>query len=177
MQGKQKAIIMDELGIERAITRISFEILERNKGVKNLSIVGIRRRGFVIAKRIAKKISEIEKIEIEASPLDITYYRDDNKERTKMQPPEEKLDVDEKNIILVDDVMFTGRTVRAAIDALMDCGRPKSISLAVMVDRGHRELPMRPDFVGKNVPTSKSEMVRVCVMEFDNKESITIEDK
>ena len=173
MEQKQKAMIMDAKGMERAITRISFEVIERNKGVRDLAIVGIKRRGYVVAQRIAAKIGEIEGEEIPCCGLDITPYRDD----TQGHPQKVALDipVQNKRVILVDDVMYTGRTVRAAMEAVMDSGRPQSIQLAVMVDRGHRELPLRPDFVGKNLPTSKNEQVRVCVTEYDGEEYIAIE--
>lgn len=166
---KLKAELMDEQAIKRAVTRISFEIIERNKGIENLCLIGVRRRGAVIAKMIRNKIAEIEERDLPLGVLDITYYRDDIGEKKAPDVGETEIDFDitDKKIILIDDVLFTGRTVRAAIDALMDIGRPKSIALAVLIDRGHRELPFRPDFIGKNVPTSRSESVKVMVEEYD----------
>ncbi|MDU7253895.1 MAG: bifunctional pyr operon transcriptional regulator/uracil phosphoribosyltransferase PyrR, partial [Clostridium sp.] len=152
-----KAVIMDEVKIKRSITRISHEIIEKNKGGQDIILVGIKRRGVPIAKRIAENIKNFEGIDIPVGILDISLYRDDLSELS--QDPivkNNKLDIDikDKKIILVDDVIYTGRTVRAAIQAIFDNGRPGKIQLAVLVDRGHRELPIRPDYVGKNIPTS-----------------------
>lgn len=167
---------MDEAAIRRTLTRIAHEIIERNKGAKNLVIVGIRSRGIYLAERIAQKIKEIEGLEVPVGELDITFYRDDLTilSNPLVQKTNLPFDVSEKDVILVDDVLFTGRTARAALDALMDFGRPASVQLAVLVDRGHRELPIRADYVGKNVPTSKREEIRVNVEELDGEDSVII---
>lgn len=176
----QKTEIMDESAIFRALTRISHEIIEKNKGVENLVLIGIQRRGVPLARRIAAKIKEVENTEIPVGILDITLYRDDLSllnEHPVINGTEINFDIANKKIVLVDDVIYTGRTVRAAIDALMDINRPKMIQLAVLIDRGHRELPIRPDYVGKNVPTSRSEIVHVNVKGIDNENSVTITNK
>lgn len=172
--------IVDGSSMQRALTRITYEIIEQNKGVENLVFVGIKTRGVYLAKRLASRMKQLEDVTVPVASLDITLYRDDRHRPDHRQEPEVKttsLDVDitDKHVILVDDVLFTGRTVRAALDALMDIGRPKRISLAVLVDRGHRELPIRPDFVGKNIPTSINETVHVAVEEYDGHEGISIE--
>ena len=163
----QKAVIMDENQIKRAIARISYEIIERNKGTKDIVIIGIMSGGVHIARRIAEKLRELEGFDGGVGILDITAFLDDEKN----VPDSDKTNIDfsikDKSVVLVDDVMFTGRSCRAAIDALMNRGRPKNIQLAVLVDRGHRELPLRPDYVGKNVPTSREEKVKVMVKELD----------
>lgn len=156
---------MDESSISRAITRISYEIIERNKGTENLCIIAIMSGGINIASRIAAKINESEKISVEVGALDITSCRDDEKHVADMDKTSISFDIRNKKVILVDDVIFTGRSARAAIDAIMRRGRPQSIQLAVLVDRGHRELPIRPDYVGKNLPTSRDESVKVMVGE------------
>lgn len=161
----EKAVIMDESSISRAITRISYEIIERNKGTENLCIIAIMSGGINIASRIAAKINESEKISVEVGALDITSCRDDEKHVADMDKTSISFDIRNKKVILVDDVIFTGRSARAAIDAIMRRGRPQSIQLAVLVDRGHRELPIRPDYVGKNLPTSRDESVKVMVGE------------
>ena len=161
----EKAVIMDESSISRAITRISYEIIERNKGTENLCIIAIMSGGINIASRIAAKINESEKISVEVGALDITSCRDDEKHIADMDKTSISFDIRNKKVILVDDVIFTGRSARAAIDAIMRRGRPQSIQLAVLVDRGHRELPIRPDYVGKNLPTSRDESVKVMVGE------------
>lgn len=164
-----KAEVMDEQAVTRAVTRITYEILEKNKGVHNLCLVGIITRGVPLARRIAARISEHEALSVPVGALDVTDYRDDaarDKPR-KEGRTEIGFDITGMNVVLVDDVLYTGRTVRAAIDALMDRGRPASIRLAVLIDRGHRELPIRPDFVGKNIPTARSEVVRVQLLEYD----------
>lgn len=169
-----KALIMDSKAIDRAITRITHEILESNRGAENLVLVGIKTRGCPLADRIRKKIKEIEGVDVLAIPLDITLYRDDLIDREKYEVSnisEFGVNLVNKSVVLVDDVLYTGRTVRAALDAIVDGGRPKNIELAVMVDRGHRELPIRADFIGKNLPTSKSEKVKVLLEELDNEES------
>jgi pyrimidine operon attenuation protein/uracil phosphoribosyltransferase len=171
--------ILNQKGMIRAITRIAHEILERNSGADTLAIVGIFTRGASLAKRIAEKISQIEGVDVPVGFLDINLYRDDV--RSKLDQPiiqrtEILFDIVDRNIILVDDVLFTGRTIRSALDALIDFGRPRSIQLAVLVDRGHRELPIRPDYVGKNIPTSKDDKVQVRLAEID-KEDIVIFEK
>ncbi|MDP4164011.1 MAG: bifunctional pyr operon transcriptional regulator/uracil phosphoribosyltransferase PyrR [Bacillota bacterium] len=175
----QKAIILDEQSIRRALTRIAHQIIEKNKGVKDSVLVGIRTRGIYIAKRLAEKIEEIEGNPISVGELDITLYRDDLTKKTDDQEPLVKgsdipVDITNKKIILVDDVLYTGRTVRAGMDALMDLGRPASIQLAVLVDRGHRELPIRADYVGKNIPTSSAEKIVVELSEFDDSDQVSI---
>ena len=174
-----KAEIMDESGIQRAITRIAHEIIERNKGIEDVILIGIQRRGVPLAKSIAKKIEEVENKKVNVGILDITFYRDDLSmlaEHPVVNKTEIDFTIKNKIIVLVDDVIYTGRTVRAAIDAVMDIGRPKSIQLAVLVDRGHRELPIRADYVGKNVPTSKNEIVHVKLEQFDGINMVTISD-
>lgn len=172
-----KAKIIDDKGFERTLSRLAHEIVERNKGAETIAIVGIRTRGEYLAKRLAMKIQQIEKRELQVGFLDITLYRDDL--RGKLSQPVLKgtaiaFDVTGKNIILVDDVLFTGRTVRAALDELVDMGRPASIQLAVMADRGHRELPIKADFVGKNVPTAVGEEVKVLMEEIDGEDAVVI---
>lgn len=174
-----KAEIMDESGIQRAITRIAHEIIERNKGIEDVILIGIQRRGVPLAKSIAKKIEEVENKKVNVGILDITFYRDDLSmlaEHPVVNKTEIDFTIKNKIIVLVDDVIYTGRTVRAAIDAVMDIGRPRSIQLAVLVDRGHRELPIRADYVGKNVPTSKNEIVHVKLEQFDGINMVTISD-
>jgi len=168
---------MDDKAIERTIIRISHEILEKNKGAKDLVVVGIRTRGVHIAERIVKYIKDIEKVDAPMGALDITFYRDDLDIREK-QPSVKKTDINfditDKIVILVDDVLFSGRSIRAALDALIDFGRPAKIQLAVLIDRGHRELPIRPDYVGKNVPTAQGEKVKVRLKETDGKEEVVL---
>jgi len=174
-----KAEIMDESGIFRAVTRISHEIIEKNKGVEDLVLIGIQRRGVALAKLISEKIKGVEGKAVPVGILDITFYRDDLSllsEHPIINGTEINFSISGKKVVLVDDVLYTGRTVRAAIDALMDIGRPKAIQLAVLIDRGHRELPIRPDYVGKNVPTSKFEVVNVKLFEIDGVNSVTISD-
>ncbi len=176
----QKTEIMDESAIGRAITRISHEIIEKNKGIENLVLIGIQRRGVPLAKRIAEKIKGVESCEIPVGILDITLYRDDLSllnEHPVINGTAIDFDIANKTVVLVDDVIYTGRTVRAAIDAIMDINRPQMIQLAVIIDRGHRELPIRADYVGKNVPTSRSEIVHVNVLEIDGENSVTISNK
>lgn len=171
-----KAIILDEKGIKRTLTRISHEIIEKNKGVEDIVLVGIKRRGYPIAKRIAEIIEQIEGRKVEVESVDITLYRDDLSKLDE-QPIVTDMDlisVEEKKLILVDDVIYTGRTVRAAIDAVIHAGRPKMVQLAVLVDRGHRELPIRPDYIGKNIPTSRNELVSVEITEIDECDSVKI---
>lgn len=176
---EQEAVILDEQAIRRALTRISHEIIERNKGIDNCILVGIRTRGIYLAERLAKNIEKFEGKAIPVGEVDITLYRDDLTVKTLDKEPllkSTKLpeEITNKKIILVDDVLYTGRTVRAAMDALMDLGRPAQIQLAVLIDRGHRELPIRPDYVGKNVPTARSEIVNVELVEVDNIDNVTI---
>lgn len=175
----EKNQIIDEMGIKRAITRIAHEIIERNKGVADLAIVGIRRRGGPLAERLAAKIEEIEGVKIPVGILDITLYRDDLT-TLGAQPQVHRTEVDfninGKIVVLVDDVLYTGRTVRSALDALIDLGRPRWIQLAVLVDRGHRELPIKADFIGKSVPTSSKEVISVRVAEIDGKDEVVIEE-
>lgn len=176
---QEKTQILDADGIRRAITRIAHEIIEKNKGVENVVLVGIRRRGVPLAERLARRIKEIEQREVPIGVLDITLYRDDLTTVTH-QPVIHKTDIpfsiEGKFIILTDDVLYTGRTIRAALDALMDLGRPKAIQLAVMVDRGHRELPIRADYVGKNVPTAGREIVSVNLVEVDGEDKVIIKE-
>ncbi|MCM3337106.1 bifunctional pyr operon transcriptional regulator/uracil phosphoribosyltransferase PyrR [Paenibacillus sp. MER TA 81-3] len=168
-------IIMDEAGIRRALTRIAHEILERNKGIENCVLVGIRTRGIYIARRIAERIQLIENTSIQVVELDITPYRDDKKkEEREMAAISEPFPIQDTKVILCDDVLYTGRTIRAAMDALMDQGRPQMIQLAVLADRGHRELPIRPDYVGKNVPTSRIEEIEVALAEIDGIDEVKI---
>ena len=175
----QKAKLMDEKAIGRAITRISHEIIERNKGIENVVLIGIKTRGVPVASRIADKIEIIEGQRVEIGEMDITLYRDDlSKKQIDPVVNSTKIDFDitDKTVVLVDDVLYTGRTVRSALNALVDIGRPKAIQLAVLVDRGHRELPIRADYVGKNVPTSKTEIISVKLIECDKEESVSIEE-
>lgn len=163
--------IMDADQVRRAVTRIAHEILERNKGTEDVCLVGIRTRGAFLAERLRKAVLQIEKIDIPCGILDINLYRDDLTIISKQPILRETLidfDVTDKKIVLVDDVLYTGRTIRAAMDALMDLGRPASIQLAVLVDRGHRELPIRADFVGKNIPTSRMQNVEVTLSEAES---------
>ena len=171
---EQKRIIMDEKAVARAIARISYEIIERNKGTDDLCIVGIFSRGVPLGKRIADKLSELEKNQVPFGALDITPYRDDGPAAVEAEKTNIPFDITDKNVVIVDDVIFTGRSSRAAIDALIKRGRPRSIQLAVLIDRGHRELPIRPDYVGKNLPTSHSEVVKVSAMEIDGSDGVAI---
>ena len=176
---KEKAQLMDEKAIGRAITRISHEIIERNKGIEDVVLVGIKTRGVPIADRIGKKIQQIEGASVNTGEVDITLYRDDLK-KIDVDPvingSNVQFSIDDKIVILVDDVLYTGRTVRSALDAIIDIGRPKAIQLAVLVDRGHRELPIRADYVGKNVPTSKGEIISVKLSEIDGEDTVTINE-
>ena len=175
---KTKALIMDEKAIDRAIVRIAHEIIEKNKGVENVVLVGIKTRGWPLALKLSKKIEEIEGSSVPVFPLDITYYRDDF-EKDKEAPASVEdfsYDVINKTVILVDDVLYTGRTVRAALDAVVDRGRPNNVELAVLIDRGHRELPIRADFIGKNVPTSRNERIQVQLDETDEISQVIIKE-
>lgn len=179
---KQKTEILDAQAINRALTRIAHEIVEKNKGGENVLLVGIRTRGVPIAKRLQEKINQIESLTVPIGELDITLYRDDLSKVNAYNEPELKdtdIDVDltNKKVILIDDVLYTGRTVRAAMDAVMDMGRPVEIQLATLIDRGHRELPIRADYVGKNIPTSESEVIVVQLKEIDRTEHVAIFEK
>ncbi|WP_404452526.1 bifunctional pyr operon transcriptional regulator/uracil phosphoribosyltransferase PyrR [Virgibacillus necropolis] len=179
---KEKTIVLDQPAINRALTRIAHEIVEKNKGGENLVLIGIKTRGVPITKRLQEKIKQIENVTVPIGELDITLYRDDLKKSAQSNEPELKdtnIDVDlmNKNIILIDDVLFTGRTVRAAMDAVMDLGRPSQIQLAVLIDRGHRELPIRADYVGKNIPTSDKEVIVVKLDETDQQDQVSIFEK
>jgi pyrimidine operon attenuation protein / uracil phosphoribosyltransferase len=177
---KQKAVIMDDQQMERALVRIAHEILERNKGVSELVIVGIKRRGATLGRFIAKTLSEIEKTAVPYGALDITFYRDDLQtiaHQPVVNQTEINFDLTGKVVVLVDDVLYTGRTVRAAIDEMLDFGRPKRIELAVLIDRGHRELPIKADYVGKNVPTSHTEIIGVRTVEEDGQQQVIIKEQ
>jgi len=171
--------VMDKEGIDRCLTRIAYEILEKNKGINNLVLVGIRTGGVYLAERLQKKISGIEGKEIPLGILDITLYRDDisiSNKKPRLGKTKIPFSLDDKKVVLVDDVLFTGRTIRAAMDALIDFGRPKMIQLAVLIDRGHRELPIRADFVGKNLPSSLWEAVTVNLVEKNGLDEVMIEE-
>jgi pyrimidine operon attenuation protein/uracil phosphoribosyltransferase len=171
--------VIDSVTMKRALTRMTYEIIERNKGLDDIVLVGIKTRGIYLAKRIAKRMAQLEQVEVPVGELDITLYRDDVHRSGTSEPTVNGSDlpvsITDKHVVLVDDVLFTGRTTRAALDALMEIGRPKQISLAVLVDRGHRELPIRADFVGKNIPTSREEQIEVSVEEIDQHDGIAIE--
>lgn len=177
MTNPPKGRIMDEATIDRTLTRIAHEILEKHRGCDDLVLVGIRTRGVPIARRLGEKIRKIEGCEIPVGLLDINLYRDDLTtiaDHPILRKTEIPFPIDGKKVILVDDVLFTGRTIRAALDGIIDLGRPRLIQLAVLVDRGHRELPIRADFVGKNIPTQASEMVHVRLMETDGVEEVVV---
>lgn len=167
--------VVDAMAMQRALTRITYEIIERNRGINELVLVGIKTRGVYLANRIAARLQQLENTEIPVGELDISHYRDDVED-----PDHGVVDIDvdltDKRVILVDDVLYTGRTIRAALDAIMDNGRPASINLAVLVDRGHRELPIRADFVGKNIPTAQNERIKVEVEEIDGEDGVFIGD-
>jgi len=170
-----KAKIIDEEGLSRVITRMSHEILEKNKGSQSIVLMGMKTRGEFLARRIFEKIKEIEKIELPLGILDVTLYRDDF--RTRLKQPEVSVsnitfDINDKDVVIIDDVLYTGRTVRSALNALMDFGRPRTIQLCVLVDRGHRELPIRADYIGKNIPTSNKEEIKVKMKEIDGEDAI-----
>lgn len=166
--------VVDDLTMKRAITRITYEIIERNKDLRQIVLVGIKTRGVYIARRIQERLSQLEQIDVPVAELDTKPFRDDTKatEDTTVLP----VDIAHREVILIDDVLYTGRTIRAAIDNLVSHGRPARVSLAVLVDRGHRELPIRPDFVGKNIPTSKSEEIIVEMMELDGQDRVLIKE-
>ena len=172
-------VVLDADRISRTLTRIAHEILERNRGVEELALVGIRTRGVPIARRLAQAIREINKHDVPTGALDITLYRDDlgtRVEQPQVRSTEIPFSLKGITVVLVDDVLFTGRTIRAAMDALMDLGRPRVIRLAVLIDRGHRELPIRPDYVGKNLPTSRKETVAVMLTEHDGQDRVVIQE-
>lgn len=178
MSKTPKAVIMDETAIGRAVTRIAHEILERNEGCDNLALVGIVTRGDLLAKQLVDEVEKIEGVRVPLGSLDISFYRDDylTNIAPEIHATHIPFNVDGKRVVLVDDVLYTGRTIRAALDAIMDLGRPQSIELAVLVDRGHRELPICPDFVGKNVPSSHEENVRLYLKDVDGRSSVEITD-
>lgn len=170
--------LLNKKDVDRVLARMAHEILERNRGAKNLCLVGIQRGGVHLAKRLAKKIKEIERKDIPVGSLDIAFYRDDlniRKEQPEVRKTEVPCEITDQKVILVDDVLFTGRSIRAALDALMDIGRPANIQLAVLIDRGHRELPIKADFVGKNIPTAINENVEVSLEEEGREDKVTIE--
>ena len=171
-----KKEVVDAVTMKRALTRISYEIIERNKGIQDIVLVGIKTRGIYIAQRLADRLKQLEDIDVPVGELDITLYRDDVKdmEEPELHSSDVPVSIEGKEVILVDDVLYTGRTIRAAMDAVMDLGRPRKISLAVLVDRGHRELPIRADYVGKNIPTSKTEEIIVEMEERDGADRIMI---
>lgn len=171
--------IYDAIALKRALTRMTYEIIEKNKGIDDLVLVGIKTRGVYLAKRIASRLQQLEEANVPVEELDISLYRDDvhkvdNQTQPVVKKPKFDEDITGKHVILVDDVLFTGRTIRAALDALMDLGRPQKINLAVLVDRGHRELPIRADFVGKNIPTARDEQIAVYVEEVDGQDGIDL---
>ena len=168
--------IMNQEDVRRALARVAHEILERNRGAKDLVIVGIHTRGVHLARRIADKLAELEGMEVPVATLDVSFYRDDLRARrpSKMQPTDIPMGIEGKRVVLVDDVLYTGRTIRAAMDALVDFGRPEQVQLAILLDRGHRELPIRADYVGRNLPTSIHERVKVRLMETDGADEVTL---
>ncbi len=173
----QKAAIMNSHEMNRAIKRMAHEIIEANKGIENLVLLGVQRRGVPLARMLSEAITQVEGHVVPQGALDITFYRDDLSKlgpAPQVSSTEMPFDVTDKIVILVDDVLYTGRTVRAALDVIMDWGRPQAIRLAVLVDRGHRELPIRPDFVGKNVPTSAREIIKVKVADFDDTQEVVV---
>ncbi|BDU85944.1 bifunctional pyr operon transcriptional regulator/uracil phosphoribosyltransferase PyrR [Clostridium perfringens] len=172
-----KASLLDENAIRRALTRLSHEIIEKNKGVEDIVLVGIKRRGYPLAERLSEFIEKFEGVKIPVASVDITLYRDDLtnvSDTPNLNDPKIDVDIRGKKVIIVDDVLYTCRTARAAIDAIMDQGRPEFIQLAVLVDRGHKELPIRADYVGKNIPTSKDEIIKVQIKEIDGTDSVEI---
>jgi pyrimidine operon attenuation protein / uracil phosphoribosyltransferase len=175
---REKAQVLDDVALDRALTRIAHEILEKNGGAKELAFVGLRTRGVTLAQRLAAKIAAIDGTTVPVGTLDITLYRDDLDMRGApvIRGTDIPFSIKNKTVVLVDDVLYTGRTIRAALDALIDLGRPGMIQLAIMVDRGHRELPIRPDFIGKNLPTSKRETVAVRLREHDGEDRVVIEE-
>jgi len=176
---EERPDILDETGMRRALVRIAHEILEKNRGLKGVVLVGLRNRGDHLARRVAEYIREIEGTAVPVGIMDVTLYRDDlmhTRHWPEVQATEIPFPVEGKHVVLIDDVLFTGRSVRAALDGLMDFGRPRSIQLAILVDRGHRELPIRPDYVGKNLPTSRFEEVQVLLKESDGEDRVLVRD-
>ena len=175
---REKAQVLDEAALDRALTRIAHEILERNAGASNLAFVGLRTRGVTIAHRLAANIARIDGATIPVGVLDITLYRDDLDMRGApvIRGTDIPFSIKGKTVVLVDDVLFTGRTIRAALDAIIDLGRPNLVQLAILIDRGHRELPIRPDYIGKNLPTSRRESVSVRLKEHDGEDRVVIEE-
>ena len=174
MQAKE---VVDQVTMKRALTRITYEIIERNQTIQDVVLIGIKTRGIYIASRVADRLKQLEGIEVPVGELDITLYRDDKKEtpaEAELHSSDIPVSLEGKEVILIDDVLYTGRTIRAAMDAVMDYGRPRKISLAVLVDRGHRELPIRADYVGKNIPTAKTEEILVEMQELAGKDRIMI---
>lgn len=179
MTRQTKSLIMDEEKISRSLTRMAHEIIEKNRGVEEVVLVGIHTRGVPLARRLRENISRIEGVTLPLGELDITFYRDDLTHRSEVpvvQPTELPFSITGKVVVLVDDVLFTGRTIRAALDALMDMGRPRKVQVAVLVDRGHRELPIRADYVGKNVPTAQREIIAVELLETDEQDQVVIQE-
>lgn len=166
-------VVLDQIAIKRALTRITYEIIEQNRGLENLVLVGLKTRGAILAQRIAERIVKLEGQKIPVMSLDVTAYRDD-RPQAHHQPIALSYDLNQKHVVLVDDVLYTGRTVRAALDALLSKSRPQKITLAVLIDRGHRELPIHPDFVGKTIPTARQEKIQVCVQEIDHQECVRL---
>jgi len=175
---REKAQVLDDAALDRALTRIAHEILERNGGAKDLAFVGLRTRGVTLAQRLQAKIAAIDGAQLPVGTLDITLYRDDLDMRGApvIRGTDIPFSIKNKTVVLVDDVLYTGRTIRAALDALIDLGRPQSIQLAILIDRGHRELPIRPDYIGKNLPTSRRESVAVRLKEHDGEDRVVIEE-
>ena len=176
---KKRKVVMDAEAIERSLTRVAYQIVEKNKGVEDLVLIGIQKGGVLLAERLGRKISAIEGVPIPVGKLDITLYRDDIMKSGKQREigkTDIPFSLNGKKVVIVDDVLFTGRTIRAAMDALMDFGRPRLIQLAVLIDRGHREIPIRADFVGKNLPSSQSEEVLVKLSKRKTSDSVSIEE-
>ncbi|MGH7382167.1 MAG: bifunctional pyr operon transcriptional regulator/uracil phosphoribosyltransferase PyrR [Candidatus Methylomirabilales bacterium] len=179
MQSREKAQLMDATAIQRVLTRVAHEIVEKNKGAADLVLIGLRSRGVDLARRLSQRLKEIDGVDVPVGALDITLYRDDlgkGGPQPAVRRTEIPFSIENKKVVLVDDVLYTGRTIRAAMDGLMDLGRPRTIQLAVLVDRGHRELPIRADYVGKNVPTAKTEQVQVMLQEEDGVDRVVILD-
>ena len=180
MEFNTKKELIGADGIRRALVRISHEIIEKNEGLEDVVVIGIRTRGVPLAERVTTNLKEIEGLEIPSGSLDITLYRDDLTQIANqpiVHQTEIPFDITDKKVVLVDDVLYTGRTVRAALDALMDLGRPESIQLAILIDRGHRELPIRSDYVGKNIPTSQEELISVKLAETDGEDAVVLKEK
>jgi pyrimidine operon attenuation protein/uracil phosphoribosyltransferase len=175
---REKAQVLDAAALDRALTRIAHEVIEKNGGAKDLAFVGLRTRGVTLARRLAAKVAAIDGASVPVGTLDITLYRDDLDLRGApvVRGTDIPFPIKDKTVVLVDDVLFTGRTIRAALDALIDLGRPRMIQLAILIDRGHRELPIRPDYIGKNLPTSRREAVAVRLTEHDGEDRVVIEE-